>query len=356
LVLFPLFCAGLGCKDFRDPVIVISREKIVKSNYDFIPEHWKEAKLKELREAEKFKDLPAKDQFDYYLKLCDWTHRQWKSSNPDPYPLCNAIDILADIRSGKTGGFCGQYSYVLADAMKSMGYFAVRYVELWSGEKNEAHFVVEAWSDQHGKWVVLDPHQDIYYEFKADRTPANAHEIRESFLNKDNKVVARSAGDSRAEAGDLNMRYYANFAVSMRSDLMRHPRPLTVQDRFDMFVFFRDQRTRPQIYNNTIPYSQVTSRIEDIYFDCNCVRAEHRIDRKKNQVDFNFFTDGSAINFKGFAVSLDQGQKWMPVSGNQYSRPISRGPQTILVAPLSMADMLGTPTRIDINPAGKDHN
>jgi len=353
-VLFALVLTGPGCKsDSSKPRVLISRDKIVKSNYDFIPEHWKEGKLKQLRESEKFKDLPAKDQFDYFLKLCDWTRRQWKESNPNPYPLCNAIDILADIRAGKTGGFCGQYSYVLADVLKSMGYFAVRYVELWTGKNNEAHFVVEAWSDQHGKWVVLDPQQDLYYEFKADNTPANAYEIRESFLNKDGKVRARSAAGSRAEMGDTQMRYYANFAVSFRSDLMRHQKPLSNQDRFDMFVFFRDQRSSPGVFNNRIPYANVTTRIEDIYFDCNCARVEYRVDRKQDKIDFSFFTDGSTFNFKGFMVSLDQGRKWMPVS-DKYSWPINGKTQAILVAPLNMADHLGSFTRIEISPAGQN--
>jgi hypothetical protein len=331
------------------PRIEISRTRIIKSNYDFIPEHWKEPRLALLREKENFKDLPSKDQLDLFLKLCDWTHRQWKHSNPDPYPLSNAIDILADIRAGRTGGFCGQYGYVLGDVLKSMGYFAVRYVEL-TGPKGQGHFVVEVWSEQFNKWMVLDADQDLYFEIKDTQVPANAYEIRDSMLKKDGKVLARSADDSRKALGAYKMELYANFAVSLRSDLLRHPKPLTVKDRFDMFLFFRDSRTRAQSFpDGKIPYSQVTDRIEDVYFDCNCVRAEYQVNQKQKTIDFHFFTDASVFNFKGFMASLDSGKKWEPIP-EKYSWPANAKNLVILVAPVNMAGRLGSITTIRINP------
>jgi len=134
LILILLLAFGLWRTLQPDIRITVGFVSAPKSNFHFIPEHWKESKLRQLRDAEGFKDILHQGQLDLFLKLCDWTHRQWKTSVPDPYPLSNAIDILADIRSGKTGGFCGQYAYVLADVLKAMGFFAVRYVELWSGK------------------------------------------------------------------------------------------------------------------------------------------------------------------------------------------------------------------------------
>jgi len=331
------------------PRVEISRAKIVKSNYHFIPEHWQEKGLKQLRDQENFKDIQSKDQLDLFLKLCDWTHNQWQHSNPEPYPLCNAIAILADIRSGKTGGFCGQYSYVLADVLKAMGFFAVRYVEL-SSYQGDGHFVVEVWSEQFNKWMVLDPDQNLYYEFKDTQIPANAYEIRNSFLNNDGSVSARSADDARKELGDGKNHLYANFAVSLRSDLMRHPRPLTIKDRFDMFLFYRDRHTRLESFKNKrIPYALITSRLEDVYFDCNCVRAEYKINRKQKTIDFSFVTDGSAFNFKGFMASLDRGKKWAPLPG-QYSWPADARDLEVMVAPVNMTGRLGAITTIRINP------
>ena len=165
--------SGHRCGSARTEVR-ISCERIRLSNFPFHYEHWKEQRLFQLRNQENFREISGRNQFEYFLKLCDWTHRQWQRSVPDPYPLSNAIDILADIRSKKTGGFCGQYAYVLADVLKSLGFFAVRYVELWSGS-GESHFVVEAWSDQYQKWAILDPDNNLFYEIEGSGRPASAH-------------------------------------------------------------------------------------------------------------------------------------------------------------------------------------
>lgn len=90
---------------FSNPKITISDNQIRKSCYNFIYEHWQEPYLTQLYHNENFKEIQAGPQFELFLLLCDWTHRQWKHSMPDPYPLSNAVDILRDIRSGLTGGF-----------------------------------------------------------------------------------------------------------------------------------------------------------------------------------------------------------------------------------------------------------
>ncbi len=325
--------------------ISVSPVSARKSNFHFIPEHWKETRLQQLRQGENFKDIRYDDQLDLFLQLCDWTHRQWPTSVPDPYPLSNAVDILADIRSGKTGGFCGQYAYVLADVLKSMGYFSVRYVELWSAQ-GESHFVVEAWSDQFGKWMILDPAENVFYASPGSTLPASALEVRDSLL-KSGPVTARSAAAPRTDRGRHKVHLYANFAVSMRSDLMRLSKPLTVRDRFEMFLFFKDESTEPSAFNGRIPYTHFTSRVEDIYFDCNYVRVEHRIDKRKKRVSFAFSTEGSMFNFDGFAVSTDRGKSWHR-SGSELSYPVAREAKSLWVAPVNMSGRFGRPTKVDI--------
>jgi hypothetical protein len=316
-----------------------------KSNFYFIPEHWQESKLQLLREKENFKDIPYKGQLDLFLKLCDWTHNQWKESIPDPYPLCNAIDILADIRSGKTGGFCGQYAYVLADVLKSMGFFSVRYVELWSAN-GKSHFVIEVWSDTFGKWIILDPGENVYYCFQDSGQPANALEIRNAFRGS-GRINARSAGEPRIDRGNHNMHLYANFAISDRSDLMRLAKPLTVKDRFDTFIFFIDKKTAANIFNGQIPYRHITSRVADIYFSCNLVRVDHHIDKKQKRINFTFFTDGSMFNFDGFAISTNNGKSW-ELSTADFFLPIKTDLKSFWVAAVNMFGRFGRPTKVDI--------
>ncbi len=328
----------------------VLKNSIVSSNFDFIYEHWNEERLFVLREGEDYKELEAANQFDLYLKLCHWTHRQWEHSVPDPYPLSNAIDILQDIRLGKTGGFCGQYSYVLADVLKSMGFFAVRYVELWSNE-NKSHFVVEVWLDSHKKWVILDADQDIYYEDANSGLPLNAYEIRQAlFEPKKRNVIARSTVAPYQSLGPKKIELYANFAVSLRSDLLRHTKPLSVQDRFVMFLFYKDRFTNEHFFGTgaTIPYMHVTTRLEDVYYECDWARVEYHVANTRDSVSLYFFTDGSTPNFKGFAVSVDQGKKWNRLQGNYYEVKDAGRIFTVLVAPVNMFDRFGCVNEVKI--------
>ncbi|MDY6862156.1 MAG: transglutaminase-like domain-containing protein [Thermodesulfobacteriota bacterium] len=295
--------------------VQITRNFIIQSNFDFIYEHWKEEKLFRLRENEDYKDITAKDQFDYFLKLCDWTHNQWEYSIPDPYPLSNAIDILADIRSKKTGGFCGQYSYVLADVLKSLGFFAVRYVEVWCNT-GKSHFAIEVWCDQYEKWILLDPDKNIFYELVDLGIPANAYEIRNSLFTE-KKVIAKTADGHRRKLDNINNGLFANFAVSLRSDLLRHTRPLTIHDRFHMFIFFKDHYTNEKVFKGKIPYTHITTRLYDLYYDCNRTRIEYNINNKDKSIALEFFTDQSMANFNGFQISLDRGKNW-EISSSHY--------------------------------------
>lgn len=332
--------------------VEVKFDRFARSNYHFVYEHWKEKKLELLRRNEDFNQLKAPNQLGYFLALCDWTHRQWEHSVPDPYPLSNAVDILADIRSGKTGGFCGQYVYVLGDVLKSLGFFAVRYVELWSNRAvNKSHFVLEVWVDQYRKWMALDPDYNIYYEVGDTGVPANAYEIRQALFGKE-KVTARSAAPGKPDPeqrvfDDGVMDLYANFAVSLRSDLMRHPKPLTVQDRFAMFLFFRDANTLAFFSAKgpegvkSVPYAHITERKEDLYYDCNYARVEYEVKRGKKDVRLSFFTDGSMPNFKGFMVSGDLGKTWTALPGNSFLVKGGDGPVRILAAPVNMYDRKG---------------
>lgn len=340
IILFILIIIIVSYLFFNPEIKVYCNNKIIKSNYNFIYEHWKEKRLYELYGREDYKSIKAKSEFEYFLKLAEWVNFQWKSSTPNPYPLSNAISILDDIRSGKTGGFCGQYAYVYADVLKSLGFFAVRYVELWSN-KGESHFSVEVWSNEYKKWVMIDPHQGLYYVLKSDNKPANAYEIRRSLNEADFKVIEKPIVKDFKIKHYVKKRVYQNFAVSLRSDLMRHTKPLTIGDRFDMFLFYKDKYTNAsafKTFGNKIPYRNITTRLEDLYYECNRVRVEYEI--IDNKIYFQFFTDSQTPNFKSFAVSFDKGKIWK-YSNSKIEIPIPKENKTFYVKTINMLNRSG---------------
>lgn len=340
---------GSACRAEPEILVYVRPGEIVKSNFDFHYEHWQEEKLALLRGQEDFTEISAEDQFSYFRKLTEWTHRQWDWSRPDPYPPANALDILAEIRAGNTGGFCGQYAYVLADVLKSLGYFSVRYLELWSNE-GQSHFCIEAWSDQFEKWVVLDPDQALFFEIESSGLPANALEVRTSLFDPGFRVTEKAVSPDTPIQKRVSRKVYANFAVSLRSDLLRSLRPPTVGDRLASFLFWQDEQTSPESFRQfggRIPYRNRSSRYADLYFDCNRVRVEYRLKRKDKLLLLEFFTDGSMANFSHFIVSTDRGASWRKNPGQFQTELVSGRKLEIMAAPVNALDRPGVITRIE---------
>ena len=168
-----------GC-DFSQ---YIERFRIIKNGhiYDPIyPVQWDDlfnSELLSLKNKENFPllFLVGDSEFDKFRKLKDWVNKQWVAGNPTPYPPWNANIVLDWIRQDKTSGFCAQYAQVLLQSLLSLGYQA-RYIEIGSRDNPYAHFVIEVWSNEFNKWIVLDPDYNIHFEYKG--VPMSAREVQ----------------------------------------------------------------------------------------------------------------------------------------------------------------------------------
>ncbi|HEX2749309.1 MAG TPA: hypothetical protein VHM91_14975, partial [Verrucomicrobiales bacterium] len=158
-------------------------------------------KLKELRERYHLNEVvqPGKDEFDRQLLLLHWTHAQFKKFGRPSTNAKGALEILDAIDKGHTF-FCAQYAEVLVSAAASLGWIdrplALRRHQ--GGNKNGGsteHSVTEIWSNQHRKWIVLDPTSDLYVE--KNGIPLNAYEIRQEWFYHDGKDLAFVIGPER---------------------------------------------------------------------------------------------------------------------------------------------------------------
>src|SRR5262245_9115437 len=95
-----------------------------RTDFPLQVEHWSEPRVAALRRQEGLDQVVAgaTGEIDRFRRLMHWTRSQFPVGDPEPYPPANGVGLLAEIRSGRTGGFCGQYSYLLADALKSFGH------------------------------------------------------------------------------------------------------------------------------------------------------------------------------------------------------------------------------------------
>ena len=150
-------------------------------------------KLKELRERYRLDHVVASGQteFEKQVLLMDWTHNQFTKFGQPSTSARGALDILEGIEQGHAF-FCTQYAQLFASAAASLGWMdrvlALRRHQGVSMNGSTEHSTTEIWSNQHRKWVMLDPTSNMYLE--KDGVPLNAYEIRQEwFYDAGNDLV-----------------------------------------------------------------------------------------------------------------------------------------------------------------------
>jgi hypothetical protein len=137
----------------------------------------------------------ANTEFESILRIKNWVAAQWPHSDPNPYPPWDAIVVLDWIREGRTGGFCGQYSQVMLQALASFG-IPARYIEIGSITGPADHFVIEVWSNDFDKWVVMDADYNVHFERHG--IPLGALELRDALMSGATDEIVDVLGDFRA--------------------------------------------------------------------------------------------------------------------------------------------------------------
>jgi hypothetical protein len=138
-------------------------EEILYTSMPFEYEKFDEPQLVELRRQYKLDDVVAgaQSELEKMIRLRNWVSAQWKYDPPIPYyPAWDAREIIPLRR-----GFCVQYAIVYMQCALSLG-MQTRFVfgyfpNVWvKGNWVCGHEVNEYWSNDLGKWVMMDAHQD----------------------------------------------------------------------------------------------------------------------------------------------------------------------------------------------------
>jgi len=193
---------------------------------------WTNTKLKELRERYKLDDVvaPGRSEFEKQVLLMNWVHRQFKKFGRPSTASKGALDILDGIEQGHTF-FCSHYAHVMVSSAASLGWVdrelaLRRHQGVAKVGGSTEHSVTEIWSNQHRKWVMLDPTSNMYLE--RDGVPLNAWEIREEWFYRGGSNLVFVVGGKRCKKPDLPifLQRFANFG-----DLAVHP------DELDKYGF-----------------------------------------------------------------------------------------------------------------------
>ncbi len=214
--------------------------------FRFLHENLTNPSLARLREREGLEAVvaPAGDRLGQAVRLAHWAHSQFSLGEPRDYPPWDANVILDWIRSGRTAGFCGQYSQVYAQACLALGW-RPRYVEIGPATNPIEHFSTEVWIDPLAKWVHVDATHDV--RFEAEGVPLSSLEVHRALVEGGlERVVVRRGIEGAAVEGEergrlLEFFYYVRFGFKM--DHLSDPTPEF--DRKKHFVDWNDAKTVP---------------------------------------------------------------------------------------------------------------
>lgn len=161
-------------------------EDIRYTSIPFEYEKFDEPALKELREKYKLDEVVAgaKTELEKMIKLRNWVHKQWKYDPPQPpYPAWDAREILR-----RKQGFCVQFAITYMQCALSLG-MQTRFVfgmfpnARLKGEHVCGHEVTEFWSNEHGKWMMMDPQRDEIFLDAQTGIPAGMLELHADQLS-----------------------------------------------------------------------------------------------------------------------------------------------------------------------------
>jgi hypothetical protein len=312
-------------------------------------------KLKELREKYRLDEVvaPGKDEFDKMVLLLDWTHHQFKKfGRPSANPR-GALEILKAVEDGHTF-FCAHYADTLCSAAASLGWIdrtlSLRRHKDYPGAGAPEHSTTEIWSNQHRKWIMLDPTANMVVE--KDGVPLNAVEIRTEWFSREGKDLAFSIGKERkkyrkadlpiflgrfAGFGDLTvpaneMEKYGFTAYIPNTNLMD-----AGPDYGKMFIV-KDSLCEAKWHERVNPANPAV----DPYFPIG--QAAMRLVTKGGAMEVSLKT--MTPNFKEFRIQIDGGG-WK-ASGDTLAWPIRAGSNRLEAKSVSQFGVEGPVSTVEL--------
>ena len=314
-------------------------------------------KLKELRERFDLDSViaPGKDEFEKQILLMDWVHNRFKKFGQPSTSTRGALDILSGIESGHTF-FCTQYAQLFACTAASLGWvdrvLALRRHQDAGNSGSTEHSTTEIWSNQHGKWVMLDPTSNMYLE--KNGVPLNAYEIRhEWFYNAGSDlvfVIGKQQQKYRKADLPIYLKHFAGFG-----DLTVEPQELDkygfigyipntdlMDSGFDygqMFIVKDQLCDGTQWHKRKLPQSPAT----DPYFPIGQASVELRREKDSVTLQLKTFTP----NFQRFEVKKDD-QNWEP-TGDTFTWTPKPGANRLQARAINRFNVAGPVSEVRLN-------
>jgi len=307
-------------------------------------------KLKQLRERYHLSEMmsPGQGEFDGQILLMDWIHRQFKKFGRPSTNCHGALQILDAITEGHAF-FCAQYAETLVSTAASLGWVdrplaLRRHQGVNKAGGSTEHSVTEIWSNQHRKWVMLDPTSNMYVE--KEGVPLNAWEIRQEWFYEGGTNLLFIVGKERkkyrkadlpiflgrfAGFGDLTVEpdepdKYGFIGYIPNTDLMD-----AGYDYAKMFIVKDQLCNGTKWHVRTSPANPAT----DPYFPIGQASLSLRGENGKLGVTLKTLTP----NFKRYEVQMDRGE-WKS-SDAQFHWPVHSGVNRLEARTINQFGVIG---------------
>ncbi|MBI4552170.1 MAG: transglutaminase domain-containing protein, partial [Candidatus Latescibacteria bacterium] len=207
-------------------VVEAHNDDLVPGSYPFAYQLTDEPRLTILRERWRLDHVVAgaKTEFEKFLRLKRWTRQQWEDGwnrgTLQFVPPWDALVVLELASQQLSLGMCTHYASTFVQACLSLGLQA-RVCIITS------HCVAEVWSNEHRKWVMIDPGCDFddgrkgTRHFERHGVPMSALDLHKAFVHDDFDGVAEvndpeQFGNSVRE----NAALYRQFCTTLRNNFL----------------------------------------------------------------------------------------------------------------------------------------
>jgi len=341
-------------------------EEIRYTSIPFEYEKFDEPQLAELRKRYKLDEVVAgaRSETEKLIKLRNWVCAQWKYDPPIPYyPAWDAREILR-LRKG----FCVQYAIVCMQCALSLGLQA-RFVfghfpnVVLKGQGVSGHEVTEVWSNDLGKWVMLDAQRDESFVNRRTGELAGMLELHEDQLDTyfPEGVVERGASfdegrpsetmlwwkgaelATRPEKPVLDIKWgYMQWMPRNNFYAHRFPEPVRQGLTWSWTGYWnwQDARTARQWR-----FGRHTSRQSDINWTINQVRWAAAPAEQPGLIRLNLGT--VTPDFDAFLASVDGGE-WRPVPADAFNWPLHAGRNRLEMRVRNRAGVLGRKSWLEL--------
>lgn len=327
-------------------IIEFTNGRIIESPYPFYYQDTEHPKVELLRAKVEPAVKGISSEWEKLIAIRKWVKNQWEHGEPELPVSWDASNILARAQKGERF-FCAQYAIVYLQTCAALG-LPTRIVELYD-ENLASHAVVEVWSNDWNKWVVMDIDYNCYYV--KDDLPLSALELHNAWLNAETNLIrterngATTLPNPCATSGHL-LNYYNHLLFVFRNDFLTLEVPLK-EEVPGLSPQWIDKNTSP------LPFVPLrTNRPPDLYYTLNQVKIDPGF--KKLFLKRLFYLEQNSVkvqlthnvpNFDKYLIRINQARDW-DEGTSPFEWQIKKGLNTLEVKARNKAGVDGPVSRV----------